>query len=62
MCFKTDLNSVVCNSCYDGEWGNEQHTENEIFADGEAFDIFIFNSPGHFDVRKITEQNDWIIV
>lgn len=53
--FKTYLSKVVCNSLSDAET-----TEDPIFAEREAFDIFTLIEDEVFDVRSLNRLNEFI--
>lgn len=57
--FKTYLSVVVCNTFGSTGWEKEQIEKDAIFAEGEAFDIFMLTSPGHYDVRSLKKQNEF---
>ncbi|KAK3521420.1 hypothetical protein QTP70_004446 [Hemibagrus guttatus] len=44
--FKTTLGSVVFNSRSTGQWQKELSDDRAIFAEGEAFDVFMLITPG----------------
>ncbi|XP_053097441.1 cytolytic toxin-alpha-like [Pangasianodon hypophthalmus] len=48
--FKTYLSCVVCDTFCNDEWEKQQLTEDPIFAEGEAFDIFMLTKQGSYDV------------
>lgn len=58
--FRTYLSTVVCNSFGETGWEKQEQTEDPIFAEGEAFDIFIVIKIGYYDVRNLKKQNKLI--
>lgn len=44
--FKTYLPSAACDSFRNAAWEKQQCIEDPIFADGEAFDIFMLTKKG----------------
>lgn len=58
--FKTYLSNVVCNTFGKKGWEKEEWIEDPIFAEGEAFDIFMVIRKGFYDVRSLKKQNELI--
>lgn len=58
--FRTYLSSVVCDSFGEAGWENQQRTEDAIFAEGEAFDIFILTQEVGYEVKSLEKQNELI--
>lgn len=59
--FRPELHAVVCNSCKNGKWEDQESKEEALFAKGEGFDIIMIIKQNAYEVRCLKKLNKWII-